>query len=156
MTGGTRKDHASIHIDKEGTWYYQGLPIIHPEIYRYLNQHLERDEKGNYRVRIGDDMCCVDVEDAPFVVTYLRLDRSPPGPRFMITLNDGTRETLQIETMSFGDRNVPYCLVKGRWFKARLSRASYYELAKHIEYSEDTDEFFIMVNGTKYPLVPHP
>ncbi len=74
----------------------------------------------------------------------------------MITLNDGTRETLQIETMSFGDRNVPYCLVKGRWFKARLSRASYYELAKYIEYSEDTDEFFIMVNGTKYPLVPHP
>ena len=74
MAGG---ENPELVIDKEGTWLYNGQPIVNKAIYLFFNQNLEYSPAGGYQVRVGAEVSPVAVEDTPFVVTdYLVLVRS--------------------------------------------------------------------------------
>ena len=88
-------------------------------------------------------MIDVVVEDVPFVVARITKEQ---GGGFLLLLNDGAEEPLDAETIRFRKANVPYCRVRDG-LEARLSRAAYYQLAEFIDYSEETGEFQIIVEG---------
>jgi hypothetical protein len=96
----------------------------------------------------------VEVEDAPFVV--MTLEFVSPGPageeEVWITLNDETREKLAPETLRIGPGNIPYCKVRNGLFEARFSRNAYQVLLPHIQPDEPGNQFFLSLNGKKYPL----
>jgi len=142
-----------LRIDKEGTWFYNNLPIINRAIYLFFNQHLTRDEQGSYIIRIGKETSPLFVEDTPFVV--MRVDYIPSDNKesFMVRLNDETVEELDLQTLSIGKDNVPYCAVKQDRFPARFLRPAYYQLCEHIQ-AEGEDLFYIMLNGYKKYLCP--
>ena len=58
-----------LFIDKDGKWYQNGVEIIHPGVLRQFMEALETDSDHHYRIRIGREVCSVEVEDTPFVVT---------------------------------------------------------------------------------------
>jgi uncharacterized protein len=140
--------YLKLFIDKDGRWFQNGAEIIHPEIYREFNRMLERTSDGGYRVRMGQEICRVEVEDAPFVVTAVSRDEQG---HVSMELNDGGREMLDPKCLWIGKENVPYCRVKGDSFHARFSRPAYYQLAKFIV-TDDEKEFFLLIDGKRHKI----
>ncbi len=141
--------YLKLVIDKDGRWFQNGAEIIHPEIYKYFNELLEKTSDGGYRIRRGHEYCSVEVEDAPFVVQTV--DQIGKG-KVCIHLNDGSAEPLKPEWFWIGRDNVPYCRVKNGSFHARFSRPAYYALARHIVADEDERNFFLHIDGQRTPI----
>jgi hypothetical protein len=148
------EENPELVIDKEGTWLYNGQPIVNKAIYLFFNQTLEYSPAGGYQVRVGAEVSPVAVEDTPFVVTDVVLVSGPEQKEsfFNIQLNDETEEPLDLESLSVGKDNVLYCEVKSGNFKARFLRHSYYRLTEHM-LQEGEDRFYIPLNGRKYYIV---
>jgi hypothetical protein len=140
--------YLKLFIDKDGRWFQNGAEIIHREIYKQFNQMLEKTPEGSYRVRLGKEICGVEVQDAPFVV--LRVLEAEDG-RLVIELNDGSSEVFNPEQFWIGPENVPYTFVKGRCFHARFSRPAYYQLARYIT-SENEVDFHLLIKGVSTPI----
>ena len=145
MAGG---ENPELVIDKEGTWLYNGQPIVNKAIYLFFNQNLEYSPAGGYQVRVGAEVSPVAVEDTPFVVTDVVLVEQGES-FFKILLNDETEEPLDLESLSVGKDNVLYCAVKSGKFRARFLRPSYYRLTEHMQ-QEGEDRFYIPLNGKKF------
>jgi len=143
-----------MRIDKEGRWFFQGEEITHRKTYLLYCRSLTRDDTGRIVLRVGREECPVEVEDAPFVVMTLEfVSRGPAGEEEVwITLNDETREKLSPETLRIGPGNIPYCKVRNGLFEARFSRNAYQVLLPHILPDERENQFFLSLNGKKYPL----
>ena len=140
-----------IRIDKEGRWYYQGVPIINRKIYLYLNQCLTKDSSGRYLLLMDGEQCCLEVEDTPFVVREAGLSTLPGRkPGFFVKLNDETEEALKVATLRVGQGNVLYCRVKEEQYEARFLRASYYQLADFLQH--DGKRYYLLVEGEKIYL----
>ena len=132
-----------LRIDRDGTWFHEGVEIVRKDIRNYFSRHLVRNGDGGYLVRIGGDECPVIAEDAPFVV--IRIERDSCDGLGML-LNDGAAEPLDLQTLEIRDSNVPYCRVRTD-LEARFSRPAYYQLVEFIEYDEEADRFYISLNG---------
>jgi hypothetical protein len=143
-----------IFIDKEGNWFYQGNPIIHPSILSFFYENLRRDQWGRYVIQWRGQVCEVDVEDAPFVVqrVEVRQDGANQEQFIAVTLNDGSVERLNLDTLRVGESSVPYCAVKGGQFEARFLRQSYYQLTQLIEFDDQKKEYYLVLNGKRVAL----
>jgi len=137
--------YLKLFIDKDGRWFQNGQEIIHPQIYRLFNSMLRKAPDGGYEVRMGSEVCRVEVEDAPFVVKGL----VEGAGRISIRLNDGTEEAFDPSIFWIGAENVPYCRVKNGVFHARFSRPAYYQIARYIVSDGDDEDFFISLDGVK-------
>jgi uncharacterized protein len=141
--------YLKLFIDKDGKWFQNGAEIIHPGIYKQFCGLLRKGPDGGYFVKMGREVCRVEVEDAPFVIFSVVEDQDNG---LSILLNDGTSERLNPELLVIGAGNVPYCDVKNGFFAARFSRNAYYQLAEHIESNEDGSHFCLVVGSRKYPV----
>jgi hypothetical protein len=146
-----------ITIDKEGRWYHQGVEMVHRAFLKLFYRHMSLDRSGRYVIDWEGDRCYVDVEDTPFVVQRVVFEGSPPGAlsRFVLHLNDDTREGLSPETLCLGEAHVLYCKVKEGRFPARFSRPAYYQLAAHIE-EDTTGRYYLPLNGERYYIIQSP
>ncbi|MFH0959058.1 MAG: hypothetical protein V1897_10185 [Pseudomonadota bacterium] len=135
-------------VDKEGRWFQNGVEIIHPLVLKQFLEALEKKPEGGYRIRIGREVCSVEVEDTPFIVSrILQIDE-----KIRLELNDGSQEILDPETLWINQQNVPYVLVKDGQFPARLSRPAYYELARTLDFDEIQNTFVLQLNGKTWPV----
>ncbi len=142
-----------IFVDKDGTWFHKGSPIIRREFIRLFYKSLYMDKKGRYIIKFQDQVCRLDVEDTPFIVLRTDLVRAIKyGQRdgYVIQLIDGTEENLDPETLTIGANNVLYCRIRGQRFRARFSRPSYYQLAQHIQEEPEAGRYFLFLNGERY------
>jgi uncharacterized protein len=137
--------YLKLIVDKDGRWFQNGAEIIHPAVRRHFMGLLERTADGGYRIRSGREVCRVEVEDAPFVVTAMTGDAKEG---LNLVLNDDTSESFDPEQCWIGAQNVPYVSVKAGAFHARFSRPAYYQLTDHIE-SDDDETFFFVIRGAR-------
>jgi len=137
---------SKIFVDKEGRWYYEGKEIIREEIVKEFLNALEYDEKGQYWICLGEEKEPIEVEDTVFLVREVEKTEES----FIITLNDETKEYMDLETFWIDSRGVPYCLVKNKKFPARLGRTAFYQLAQHAYF--DGKNYIIEVGGKRYIL----
>lgn len=140
----------SIKVDKDGTWYYEGREIVRRDILSLFCESLHLDDDG-YFLEINGERARLEVEDTVFLVQGAELVKDDEEA-FLIRLNDGTQERLDLDTFRITEGNVPYCLVKEGRFPARFLRLPFYQVAQHAQYDEDTDEYFLLLNGRKYYL----
>jgi len=138
-----------IHIDKDARWRYRGTEMVQREIIRLFYERLEIDSSGQYTIRMGNERCRVEVEDAAYVVRKVRY---PAGALaedapILLLLSDDVYEPLAAETLYVGEKNVLYCMVKNRTFPARFSRPAYYQLAERID--EEAGSFFLRFGGKR-------
>jgi hypothetical protein len=142
----------NIRIDKDGVWYYKGNEIFRDEIVKYFYQNLKKDEVGRYLIELEDDCCYLEVEDTPFIVraVYRCTAEADNEECLYLLLSDQSIEKLNPDSLWAGKDNVLYCSVKKNAFVARFSRASYYQIANFIEYSNGEDEYFISLNGKHF------
>lgn len=139
----------NLRIDKEGTWYYNDSEMFRKDIVNYFYQNLKIDEAGNYIIEIDEgNKCPIEVEDAPFVVKAVvtTFDNEEHGiKQIELLLNDSSLEPLNPSTLESSKNNILYCNVKENRFKARFSRAGYYQLAEHINYNEEKNLYYVML-----------
>ena len=143
---------AAIRVDKEGKWYYEGREIVRQEVLEVLYQGLGRDEEGNYYVEWEGEREYISVEDTVFLVQWAELRREGGEEFFLIKLNDGTWERLDLSSFWIGRGNVPYCMVKGGRFPARFLRLPFYQVAQYAQYDDSQDQYYLLINGRRYPL----
>ena len=144
-----------IYVDKEGTWFHKGAPIIHREVLLLFYQCLFLDEQGRYVIKLKDQICRLDVEDTPFVILraeFAAASGHGKTDRFILHLIDNTKEELDPESLSIGAGHVLYCKIRGGAFIARFSRPSYYHLAEHVQEEPETGRFFLLLNNKKHYL----
>jgi hypothetical protein len=142
--------HPVIKVDRDGLWYFQGREIIRKEILSLFYESLHLDDDGYY-LEINGECARLEVEDTVFLVHGAELvDDSEEA--FVIRLNDGTQERLDMNTFCIAEGNVPYCSVKEGKFPARFLRLPFYQVAQYAQHDEDADEYFILLNGRRYPL----
>lgn len=139
-----------IYIDKTGKWFHKGIEMIHKGIVNEFYRSLTTDSSGEYLIIMGEEKCFVDVEDTPFIVTRVEFGESEKQMEERITLYliDDTQESLDPDTLTVGDDNVLYCKIKNKTFKARFSRAAYYQLASCIK--EEGDKYYLPLKNKKY------
>ena len=141
---------SSITVDKDGKWYFEGAEIIRKEILSLFYESLHLDDDGYY-LEVNGERARLEVEDTVFLVQGAELVNDGEEA-FVIRLNDGTEERLNLDTFRIAEGNVPYCSVKGGRFPARFLRLPFYQVAQHAQHDEATDEYFLLLNGRKYPL----
>jgi hypothetical protein len=110
---------------------------------------LEKTPSGGYQVRMGREVCGVEVEDAPFVVKGI--NEGSDGS-ISIQLNDGTTEPFDPAGFWMGKENVPYCKIRDGLFHARFSRPAYYQIARYIHSDGEGKDFFFHLNGKHTPV----
>jgi hypothetical protein len=139
--------NTKIRIDKDGRWFYEESEIIHPTILKLFCDSLEIDEQGRYRIIVENELCYIDVEDAPFIVRIIRGDCECG---FELFLNNLHTEPLDPETLFFGCDNIMYArLANG--IVVKFSRAAYYQLALMMEENE-AGGICLRVKGKSYPF----
>lgn len=136
--------YLKLNIDKEGHWFQNGAEIIHPGIYELFCAALENTGDGGFQIRIGNQICRVEVEDSPFVVRNVLED---DNGGILIRLNDRTVESFDPESFWINAEGIPYCRVKDQIFTARVLRPAYYALARHIV--EENDSYYFVTGGRK-------
>jgi hypothetical protein len=143
-----------IRIDKEGVWYFRGAEMFRRDIVKSFYDGLRQDSMGRYIIELGNESCHLEVEDTPFIVNAITVsDSSDKGDqKIMLSICDETVETLDPETLHIGNDNVLYCRVRNREFKARFSRASYYQIANLIDYHIDEDKYVLVLNGKAHRI----
>jgi hypothetical protein len=141
---------AAIKVDKDGVWYFDGREIIRDDILCLFYDSLHFEDDGYY-LEINGQRECLEVEDTVFLVRAAELVRNDEDA-FWITLNDGTTEQLDLHTFRIAEGNCPYCLVKGGRFPARFLRLPFYQVAQHALHDEETDEYFLLLNGRRFLL----
>lgn len=141
---------SNIRIDRDGVWYFEGREIIRKDILSLFYASLHLDDDGYY-LEISGERAYLEVEDTVFLVQGAELVREGEEV-FVIRLNDGTEEQLDLSTFRIAGGNCPYCLVKGGRFPARFLRLPFYQVAQHALHDEETDEYFLLLNGRRIPL----
>ncbi len=137
-----------IRIDKEGRWYYEGAQIVNPMVLKAFCDALTSDEDGRHCIVLGNEICYVEVEDTPFVVSCIRGD---PETGLYIRLNTMDTFPLDPEKLSIGSDNVMYYTLP-HGTKVRFSRQAYYSLAFMME--ERDGSVVLRVKGRDHAVWP--
>lgn len=145
----------NITVDKEGFWHYEGRELIRKDIVEYLLENVVLEEDGKYVIGIETGRCELDVADTPFVIFRVdRVKRESSGEEqvFLSLRHLSATEVLDPGTLHTGAENVLYCRIRKGVFRARFSRPAYYEFTAWVEEDDRTGEFFIELNGKRYPI----
>ncbi|MBU8894333.1 DUF1285 domain-containing protein [Corallococcus sp. M34] len=125
----TRED-SGIRLDPTLRWWHDDEPILHPRIIELFDASLVLDDQGRYQLRIGNDWCYVQVEDAAYEVRTVDVS---PSDLVSIRLSDRTAEALDVATLHVESDGVVGCQVKQGRAKARFSRDAQYQLGQLLE-----------------------
>ena len=142
-----------LTLDREGRWHDHGVRVTNPRLAEFLLTHLSKDEDGRYLVEVGRDKRYVDVEDAPYLALGFEVagNRGEPGG-LSVRLNDGSVERFDPATFWITDGGVPYCLVRNRAHRVRLTAESYRQLSAFISEEADTGRHFLQIGSLRIAL----
>jgi uncharacterized protein len=142
---------SGLRLDREGRWWHEGCPVEHRGLAQALCRWLDQLDDGRYVVRLdADRYAYVEVEDAPYLVLTVTLEREADGVHLQLHLSDGSVEELAYATLSVGREQALYCQVRER-FAARFSRAAYYLVGELIEETDD-GRFALRAAGQLWPI----
>lgn len=126
-------DIQEITIKANGKWYFGEAEMFRRPILNILASNINRDEEGNFYIKMGEDINPITVEDAPFLATGIMenedrtftlvfhdLQEMPLDRRMKVTLKD----------------DIPY--IDYKWTAdTRLSRGLYWKLSDWFEFTGD-------------------
>lgn len=123
-----------IRVAVDGTWYYQGTPILRPALVRLFASVLWK-EGDDYYLVTPVEKWRIRVDDAPLLVTSAEFVSDETGPSISFTTHTGDHFTLdenhplRVETGVQGEPR-PYVRVR-RNLEALIHRNVFYLLIDH-------------------------
>lgn len=138
----------TITFAKDGRWYADGEPIVHPRLASLFSRYLRRKPEGGFEINIdGQYRADVVVEDTPVVI--VGVDVHPEG--VWLHLSDESVEALDPSTLHTGPDDVLYATVRGGSERARFLRSAYMHLADRFE-ANPSGGFAFRNNDATYPI----
>jgi len=123
---------SEMRITRDGTWYHQGSPIGRPAMVRLFSTVLRREVDGGHVLVTPIEKLAIEVEDAAFVATAMKVEGSGPSMRLAFQLNTGDLVTAgpahPLRFADDGEGPRPYLQVRGG-LEALVARPVFYELA---------------------------
>jgi hypothetical protein len=139
---------SKIRIDREGRFWHEGERIEHQGLATAFARWVQWDEEHRrYMLRNAMDWCWVTVDDAPLVVWAAHV---APDGAVTLTLSDGTKEPLALDTLRIDPEDVPYCDVRGGTIEAKFLPAAAFALLEHAE--PDGDRWVLRLGGERVLL----
>lgn len=141
-----------MHIQRDGTWFYQGTPIGRPELVKLFASILWR-EGDRYFLVTPVEKVGITVEDAPFVA----VDFEPDGDDLVFETNLGdvarAGKDLPIRVVRDPDTGepAPYVLIR-RNLEALIDRKSFYRLVDLGQHHEGW--FGVWSGGEFFGIIP--
>ena len=147
------KQVAPLTLDREGRWYDQGVRVTNPRLGEFLLTHLSKDEDGHYLVAVGRDKRYVEVADAPYRALGIEVGGGAEGSQqLLVRLNDGSLEPFDPATFWIARDGTPYCLVRNRLHKVRLTVESYRQLSAFITAEPETGRYLLQIGALQIPV----
>jgi hypothetical protein len=144
-------DRETIRLTREGVFLSDGEEITHGRTVDAYHRFLGRDDEG-YFIAIGRDFKRIEVEDTASFVA--EIDWAPGDESIELTLRDGTRQTLDPETVRYrADRLT--CQIRrpdGRTEEAKFLRKPYLEFLLHA--LDDKSGYHVRIGSKTIRLGP--
>lgn len=134
-----------LKIDKDGRWYYGEQEITHPGVLKAFQSALSCDEHGIHTVTIDNEICTVEVCDAPLIALTLRED----SQGFLLILAAGEIHRLNPLSLKIGLSGAFYA-DGPRGLEIKFSRAAHNLLALSIE--DDGSNYLLKIATQTYRL----
>jgi hypothetical protein len=150
-----------LRIGRDGTWYYQGSPIVRKGLVKLFASVLRLEEDGQYYLVTPAEKVPIEVESMPFVA--VEMQRAGTGETQTLTFRTNVDDDviasaehpLGFEPGILGGF-TPFILVRGG-LKARLARPVYYELAALAVELGGPERFGVWSGGAFFPFpLPEP
>lgn len=124
-----------MRIARDGTWYHEGDAIERKALAQLFSSILRLDDDGRYYLVTPVERWGIQVDDAPFVATRLRVEGQGEQQRLHFTTNLEDEVTLdaehplRVQVDPDTQEPAPYILVRGN-LEALIGRNVFYELAE--------------------------
>jgi len=141
LQGMTRE--TSIRRDAEGTWFFDGEPLDHPNLTRAFDRWIERAEDGRYCLKNDINWAYFTLEGAPYFVERVRAD-AQNAP--VLELSNGAEAPLAVDTLRTGPEGALYCDVPGGMV-AKFRRHAMTQLEPWL--SEDDKGAYLELQGKR-------
>jgi len=151
-----------LSIDRDGTWHYQGSPILRTCLVKLFASVLLRNSDGSYSLVTPAERVHVAVADAPFLAVEMA-ERETDGVRellFRTNVDDvviaGPNHPLRFDGDPAADNCIPYVTVRNG-LEARLTRPVFYRLAEllTVDGSGEDAMLGVLSAGAFFPAAPH-
>jgi uncharacterized protein len=145
-----------LTLDRDGNWFHDGQPILHPKLRRLLDRHLLVTDEGEVEVRVGNgdrvERALVTVEELPYQVRDIEVSaKDNDAGTLFVVLNDESREEITPDKLRVVGDDALYCFVKDGRYPARFLRSPYIRLASRFD--EDGHGGFVLpLGGRRWPL----
>lgn len=130
---------SDMHIEADGSWYYDKSPIRRVEMVKVFASILRREDDGYYLV-MPHEKLSIEVEDVPFQIVDFCLQGANQDQTIVMTTNLDDHVVVSranpLTTELYRGDLVPYLLVRGA-LKARLNRNTYYRLAEILTFQSN-------------------
>jgi hypothetical protein len=104
-----RSRESPIRLDGQGRFWHDGDPVEHPRLARALTAWIDRHpDDGRYILNNGYDWTYLTVDDAPYLVSALRIEPQ----QVVLVLSDGSEEAWNPESTRAGADGALYAIVK--------------------------------------------
>lgn len=119
-----RSRESSIVLDRHGRFHHDGERFDHRGLESGFHTWIRRHpDDGRFILYNGYDWTYFTVEDTPFFVTALDAER------LEISLSDGSRERLDVDSLCIDDDDVLRCQVKDGQYEARFMQPAQLQIA---------------------------
>lgn len=143
-----------IFINGQGEWLYEGNKIVHPEVLGLFKRSLIVDETtGDFFIDYKGKRAPVKVAVTPYFIRDAVVKKDQYGNllEVILEIDDGSRESLDPESLSLDASGVLQVKVKSGKFAARCLAAAHFRIAELLE--TDTESgFFIVINQKRFNL----
>jgi hypothetical protein len=142
-----RSRESTIRLDAEGRFFHEGARVEHPGLEAAMHTWIARHpEDGRFILTNGYDWTYFTVEDVPFFVRSLRVERDSVTLR----LSDGSEERWDPETTRIVLGEHVYAAVKSGTMEARFDRHAQTSLGEILE--EHDGSFVAHIGGSLVPV----
>ncbi|NLF44967.1 MAG: DUF1285 domain-containing protein [Syntrophomonadaceae bacterium] len=122
-------DIQEITIKANGKWYFGEAEMFRRPILNILASNINRDEEGNFYIKMGEDINPIIVEDAPFLATGIMENEDRT---FTLVFHDLQEMPLNRRMKVTLKEDIPY--IDYKWTAdTRLSRGLYWKLSDWFE-----------------------
>jgi hypothetical protein len=145
---------SEIFINDQGEWWYEGSKIIHPEVLHLFKSSLTLDvQSGEFFIDYKGKRAPVKVAKTPYFIRDVVVEKDSAGDLVdvILEIDDGSRESLDPESLTIDDDGALRVMIKAGRFAARCLSAAHFRIAELLE-EDGKDGFFIVINHNRFSV----
>jgi hypothetical protein len=151
------RDADPFFINRDGTWFYHGSPILRKSLVKLFASVLKREEDGTFWLETPSERVAVSVVDAPLIVVEANQVGISPNQNLQLRTNTDEDIIVDLEHPIYVKTNpdtgepAPYAVIRNG-LTGLITRSVFYDLVLWSEEDPNTGEYFVRSMDEKFVL----